>query len=294
MSIADIIQIILSILSLIATVAISVIIYVLDRKREKRSREEALFYDAKSFILDNNNGLDYLPLCIIAASTRPYVNHCRPIYNSFNRSHKELQNEIIRLRNIPIGISNLNPFVNVYLSRFIDFEQEYKMGKSMLYDGGKYFHRSIEQYAKEMIDNPDPYYFEVPCLSSTLKSFSHNKNVKTDLDGYIDRYLEYVLRDRADTANSPELLVKQSPMDLLRSNFMLESCSEKELCFWIMRYIVSACQAFKNHHLIDVCRENWRDLDIDLNIIETYEDMYYYTILTLLTTFGKDEDIVLV
>lgn len=70
MSIADIIQIILSILSLIATVAISVIIYVLDRKREKRSREEALFYDAKSFILDNNNGLDYLPLCIIAASTR--------------------------------------------------------------------------------------------------------------------------------------------------------------------------------------------------------------------------------
>ena len=294
MSITDVIQIILSILSLIATVAISVVIYVLDRKREKRSRKKALFYDAKSFILDNNNELDYLLLCIIAASTRPYVNHCRPIYNSFNRCHKELQNKIIRLRNIPIGISNLNPFVNVYLSRFIDFEQEYKMGKSMLYDGGKYFHRSIEQYAKEMIDNPDPFCFEVPCLSSTLKSFTHDKNVKTDLEGYIDRYLEYILRDRADTATFPELLVKQPPMNLLHSKFMLESCSEKELCFWCMRYIVSACQAFKNHHLIDGCRENWRDLDIDLNIIETYEDMYYYTILTLLTTFGKDEDIVLV
>lgn len=293
MSDADIIQIILSILSLLSTIAISVVIYRLDRKREKRIKKETLTYDIKKFIIDNDEELDYLPLCIIVASIHPYSPHTRLIYNAFNRCYIELQHGIIKYKNIPIGISNLKPFVNVHLSSFIEFEQKYSMGQSILYDNGKYFHRSIDQYAKEKIDNPDPYCFEVPCLSPILKSFNHDQNIKTNLNGYIDRYLEYILRDRADTANSPEFLVEKPPMDLLCSKFMLGSCPEKELCFWIMRYIVSSCQAFKSHHLTDGCQENWRNLDIDLCIIETYEDMYYYTILILLTTFGKDEVIAL-
>ena len=295
MSIADIIQIILSILSLIATVPISVIIYVLDRKREKRAKEESLSNEVKIFIFDNKEELDYLPLCIISASTSPYTPHNRAIYNKFNRCPVELQSSIIRYRNIPIGISNLSsPFVNLYLSRFIEFEQKYNMGNSMLYEGGKYLHRSIERYAKEKIDNPNPNYFEVPCLSSAVKAFTKNKNLKTNLTGYINRYLEYVLRDRSDTADFPELLVKAPPMDLLYGKFNLGSCNEEIVCFWVMRYIISSCQAFKIHCLIDEYRENWCNLEIDSTIIQTYEDMYYYTILTLLTTFGKDEDIVLV
>lgn len=294
MSIADIIQIILGFFSLIATIAISIIIYILDRRREKREHEKFLSDETKKFLLDNNAELDYLPLCIMVTNINPYSAHNRRIYNNFSRCNNELQNEIIKSKNMPIGIFDLRACIYSCLNQFIEFEQKYKLGGSMLYDGGKYFHRSFEQYAKEKIDNPDPYYFEVPNLSPILKAFNHDQNIKTNLNGYIDRYLEYILKDRADTANSPEFLVEKPPMDLLRSKFMLGSRPEKELCFWIMRYIVSACQAFKNHNLIDVCQENWRDLDIDLNIIETYEDMYYYTILTLLTTFGKEEDVVLV
>lgn len=99
----DIAQIIIGVLSLAATIAVSVSIYCLQsrhekevRKLEENRRNDAIIEAAKVFIIDNQDEIYYLPLCVIAASVNKYKMHHRSIYTRFNKCSDEVQKEILR------------------------------------------------------------------------------------------------------------------------------------------------------------------------------------------------------
>ena len=56
----EIANLVISILSLIATIAISFVIYFLEQHNQKVSKEKEVKQEAKRFIIDNADELDYL------------------------------------------------------------------------------------------------------------------------------------------------------------------------------------------------------------------------------------------
>lgn len=188
----EIANLIIAVLSLIATVVVSVAIFWLQcrheremEKQEESRRKEAIVEAAKVFIIDNQEDIELLPLCVMAASANPYKKHIRPIYTRFNKCSKELQNEILRQENYPLAIIGNENWADGCLKKFEDDCKKYKMGRTFLYDGGKYFHCAITDLQSEAIGDISTYIFDVPSLGRII--FPEHKS---DLTLYIDRYLD--------------------------------------------------------------------------------------------------------
>lgn len=244
--------------------------------RHKESIQEA----AKIFIIDNQKDINLLPLCAIAASVNPYKWHVRPIFTRFNKCSKELQKEILQQENIPLSITGDGDWVYGCLKQFEKDCKKFEMGRTFLYDGGKYFHCAIDTLQGEDLQDISTFVFDVPPLGERIFP-----EFKSDLTLYIDRYLEFVLRDREDTAHRPELLPQEPPMEMLNRMFNFGACDLKILNFWLMKFISSGCVAFCRHKLVADCDAEWRQICIEDYAIETYEDMYYDTLLMLYTTY---------
>lgn len=286
MTAADIIQIIIGVLSLIATVAVSVVIARVETKRAKRQHAEAIQQQVKEFVIDNQSEIDYLPLCIFANAVSPYAANKRQIYNRFNRCTEEVQIEILRHQNIPIGLIKDKSVLDKCLDAFDKQALETELWeRSWLYEGGKYFHRALDYYREMEVDDDNPHIFEIPRLNESLaKAFP---DFKADLTLYMDRYLEFVLRDQDDTKDSPEKLPQIPPFTVIDSIEGVGNCDEPILCFWMMRFITSGCLAFWHHNLVADRDADWRQLSIGDGVIETYEDMYYDTLMMLYTTYAN-------
>lgn len=287
----EIVNVIFSILSFFATILVSVAIFWLQRRHEKeldktneQRRKENIQECAKVFIIDNQDEIGLLPLCVIAASANKYKNHHRQIYTRFNKCSKEIQQEILNQENIPIHIMDNNSWINDYLEQFEKDAEKYKLGKLFLDDCREYLDCAVEDFQDKTLDDTNPYIFDLPPFEKASKLFS---DIKHDLTHYIDRYIEYVLKDREDTCDKPELLPHEPPFDMLNRTFDFGTCDLKILNFWVMRSILSGCVALCRHDLINDCKAEWRRLSVNEDLITTYEDLYYETLLMLFTTYGN-------
>lgn len=279
----EIVQIIISILSLIATIFVSFAIYWLQmrhekeiQKMEKKKIQEILQSQAEIFRIDNAEEIDYLPLCVIATSVNRYANQHRNIYTRFNKCTKELQNEILKQENMPINVTQNDKWVDKCIKLFIEDFEKYELGKNMLYEGAKYLHRAIELYSYYKIDYDNN--LQVPLISNSdeeIKCF-----LKMDLSQYIDQYLRYSLGDKTTCFEQHQAYPCYPPMTYLYSDKNLGDCDEYILCYWIMEFIIGACNAFYRLDIITY-NDDWRKTDIGDAYVETYEDMYYYTLLQL-------------
>ena len=144
MTCADIIQIIIGILSLFATVAVSVVIYIMQRRHEKEQRRKEISEQAQRFMMDNNSELAYLSWCVIAVNQSLLDNHSRKIYTDFCRLPSEVRDEVLRLNDIRMSINNLSgkEWITECLKCLSEDIKEYKLGMNILYDNGKYFFRN--------------------------------------------------------------------------------------------------------------------------------------------------------
>lgn len=294
MTIGEIHQVIIGFVSLCVTTFVAVVIYKLQRKQERlvsEAKEQLRLKDlsekAKNFIIDNQEEIAYLPLCVMAASLNPYVSHCRKIYNKFNKCSKELQTEILTQEYIYIKNVIDSTVLNTYLDKIIELESQYKLGKSILYDGKKYFWRSFERYKEKIIENADPYIFEKKIDSSISKFLGKDCSIiKIGLTQYINDYLENKCKTSECGAYNQQ---KEPPMDMIWRMFELANCEESEVCFWTMRYVISMCYAFDNPNLINSDDLQEEMTWIDDYIIETYEDMFYTCALALFIGFSRSK-----
>jgi len=295
-SYSNIIQIVVGILSLLATIFISFFIYYLQKCHEReieegevKAHKAAITEAAKVFLIDNHSETGYLPLCVMAASANKYGQQHRAIYGNFNKCPVELQTEILRQANVPIKVPDNSGWIPTYIEGFRKDVEKYQLGRDILYDGAKYFRRSINSYAGVSVFSYRQVQFDVPVMSRQVAAFS--KDLKSDLTKYIDRYLEFVLGDFEDTRRNPELLPQEPPFDMLFRTQRLESCPEQDVCFWLMMFIRSSCFSFFNHNLVTHGNEDWRYVDSSDAIMETFEDMYYSALLKLFETYSDSGNI---
>ena len=74
----------------------------------------------------------------------------------------------------------------------------------------------------------------------------------------------------------------EPPIDMVFEKCNLGSCDESTMTFWTMRIIIDSCRTIIDPNLMYF---GFEDL-----VIETQEDMYYYTILVLYNAFLRKRD----
>lgn len=276
-------------MNFLATSALTIAIYWLQRSHEKEreqmeaeSQKRAIAEAARVFLIDNEDEIEYLPLSAIAKSLNLKRKHHRAITTKFLRCSEEVQKEILKQANFqPIEVSKEQ--VSVALKQLKDDIKAHGFGRDILYDGAKYFHRAMECYANDKIDTVNPYIFEDIRQTHFYQGDSLKLLKDTSYNGTLYGYM-YDYLHSADLGKSKWLL--QPPIDMVWEQCDLGRCSEEIMTFWMMRIIIDGCRVFA---------ESEEDFIFDEDLIETQEDMYYYAVMALYSTYvekkveGADE-----
>ena len=265
--------------SLIVTTVLTIKIYRLERSHEKEreqmeveARKKAVVETARVFLIDNEDEIEYLPLSVIAKSLNLKRKHHRAITTKFLRCSEEVQKEILKQVNFqPIEVSKEQ--VSTVLKLLRDDIKTYCFGRDVLYDGAKYFHRSMERYSDKEIETVNPYIFEDIKRTHFYQGDSLKLLKDTSYNGTLYGYM-YDYIHSADLGKSKWLL--QPPIDMVLSQCDLAGCPEEIMTFWMMRIVIDCCRVFA---------ESEEDFIFDEDLIETQEDMYYYAVMVLYNTY---------
>lgn len=283
---SDILGLSIDILALVTSIVLTVLIYRLERRNEKRheeteekARKLAVAEAAKTFLIDNEDEIDYLYLAVIAVNLKLKRKHHRSIITKFLRCSEELQQEILRQANIDAFTITMDD-VNTAIQKLDNAMREsHYYTRSILYDGAKYFHRAFERWADITIEDPNPYIFE-----DFERSEWHGKD--SELPWRVSRHTTNLSHYMLNYCNCKEMGLKQediqSPVDMVFEKCNLGSCDESTMTFWTMRIIIDSCRT--------VIDSNLMYFGFDDLVIETQEDMYYYTILILYNAFLRKRD----
>lgn len=282
---AVILGLFLDFVALIVTIFLTVGIYKLERRHEKerilaeeRGKEIARIEAAKVFLIDNDEEIEYLTLAEIAKKLNLKRKHCRNLITRYLRCDKQLQAEILRQANVPDFEISMDKVGGALGKLQIDMER-CGFGINILYDGGKYLHRAIERWANSPVDNVNPYVFEdlenseYHCAGPGISWRFSDK--QTTLFSYMWDYLhaEKLGLDKNEI---------MPPVDMLFSKYEFGNCHESIVTFWTMRMIIDACHSIKEAEY-EKCEEI-----IDESLIQTQEDMYYYTLAVLCETYSVE------
>ena len=265
----------MDVLSLIATVVLTVAIYWLQRSHEKEreqmeveAQKKAVAEAARVFLIDNEDEIEYLPLSAIAKALKLKRKHHRAITTKFLRCSEEVQKEILKQANSQtIEVSKEQ--VSAALKLLKDDIKTYCFGRDVLYGGAKYFHRAMERYSDEKIETVNPYRFE-DFVNTRLYEDEHGlqKNTKFNITLYDYMY------DYRHSGRTNWLI--QKPMDMVWEQCNLGECPEEIMTFWTMRVVIDCCRVFA---------ESEENFAFDEDLIETQEDMYYYAVMALYSTY---------
>ena len=270
----EIANLVISILSLIATIAISFVIYFLEQHNQKVVRGKEVKEEAKRFIIDNADELDYLHWAAIAVGFYPQNKHVRKIYNNFTFLDDEVKLEVLKQRELNCELINNDKWIYKKIDMIQKAIHELDIGDDFFHDGGKYLTRAYDYKNKsiKLLDNikyeHDRYnnYFHI-----NRKFQKHNG--KLTYEQYLEDYL-YCKFDK------PDLMPKDTeiplPNDYLISVENLRECDENYLCYWIM-IMVENVISFAIRYL--QYKEN-EHTETDAQV-ETFKDKYFSVLYKL-------------
>lgn len=281
----------LSFLSLIATVVVSFMIYWLQRHHEKEvekmqenQRRKELENQANAFLIDNEAERDYLPWCVLASNLHRHEKHTREIYSNFCRCSDELQNEILKIANFSFHTIPHTEWVAMALDCLRLDVDRHKLGRDILYEGAKYFHRGFRNYGNEQwIDIGNGDFFDPIAARINLSSFF--KKERLDLSEYIEEYFNFLYSEyRPELINNNPL----PPIDYMCQVMNFEHSDESVVCAWVMELVEDIAIIVHNREYTSGT-ESEIQLDYTDATVETYEDKYYEALQALFNTYYTSE-----
>ena len=278
----EITTLIISILSLFASGFVSFAIFYMGKKSDDKRYKADIEFQARKFIIDHgNNDILYLPYCVIASGVNRHHKHLRQIYNDFDALPNDVQKEVLKQAGYDYQLIEGSDWIDEGIKEVEDFAEKYDFGDTFLYDGAKYFHRAFTEHSAALTSN----YHELEYLfDDKLGWYSSQakKIMQTDkltFSSYIESYY------RAFLLNDETLAKKDAikPLDYLKAIKDFPNCDEEELCFWIMvsvREMASYVERTRHGgymNEIEITGAIYRGDAVP----ETFEDMYYETLMAL-------------
>lgn len=284
MSKYEIITIILQILTLIATIAISIVLYYLNNKHKKE--EEILKNEqlAKAFIIDNNDIVDYIPLCIVASALNRHKKHHRALFNEFNKLSDDVQKEVMKQCNYEIDLIKGNEWVSKsinYVNKFLNDNNLGNERNNYLYDDGKYLHYAIRYFSEKEYDNKRNKEKYINPFPNKKIGFEEDKPVEylIDFDTYCDDYMFYVIRStRKDFIIYKSEKIAPRPIKYLEAveNLLSGSTTDEDVCYWVLDFV-----NFFSIYIINTMSSGYPNDYMSDAEIKTFEDKYYEVMLSL-------------
>lgn len=278
-------SLVLSFFALLISTGLTIVIFRYQKKQDKKLAElqkeiyhKEILEKAKSFMIDNADEMAYLPFCIFATNLYPLKKHRRKIYTEFCRCSSEVQKEILLQNNINIEQLD-NEWINKAIELLSNDIKNHELGINILYDGAKYFHRSIEYYRNNKWTHNDLEYI-FPIIGRNIGS----KIVQPlNLISYVDEYMHFKYSEYRPHIINPNPV---PPIDFVWNLMNLGTTSEHEVCAWTMEIIYSIAQIISSsRYTADQKLDNLiPETDAD---IETFEDKYYQTVQALYNTYYK-------
>lgn len=278
----EITTLIISILSLVASGFVSFAIFYMGKKSDDKRYKADIEYQARKFIIDHgDNDILYLPYCVIASGVNRHHKHIRQIYNDFDALPNDVQKEVLKQAGYDYQLIEGSDWIDEGIKEVEDFAEKYDFGGTFLYDGAKYFHRAFTEHSAALTSN----YHELEYLfDDKLGWYSSQakKIMQTDkltFSSYIESYY------RAFVLNDETLAKKDAikPLDYLKAIKDFPNCDEEELCFWMMvsvREMASYVERTRHGgymNEIEITGAIYRGDAVP----ETFEDMYYETLMAL-------------
>ena len=240
-----------------------------------RQKREKLENEAKLFIVNHEEELSYIPLCLIASAYRRHGKCLRPIYTEFNKLSNEQQAEVLKQLNYDCKLIISTDWVDDSLEKVKRFIADNNLGRDLLYDDAKYYKRAYD-HREQKYELKDEY---VHIFRSDLFG-KPNYVVRgfyvgddgLSFDDFMHRFL------RAKENDDPVSAMVQKPIDYLASLIRFNDCEEHIACFWMM-VVVDCCAELLIAKLskeqkierLPACEGN----------IETYEDRFFMSLATL-------------
>lgn len=282
MSWYEIATLIISILSLIASGFISFAVFYMGKKVEDKRYRADIEYQARKFIIDHgDNDILYLPYCVIASGVNRHHKHLRQIYNDFDALPNDVQKEVLKQAGYDYQLIGSSTWIDEGIKEIETFAEKYDFGDAFLYDGAKYFHRAFTKHSSALTSK----YHELEKLfddklgwnSPEIKKIAQTDKLSFSL--YLESYYrKFVLEDKSFTKNEAT-----KPLDYLKKIKDFPNCEEEELCFWIMvsvREMASYVERTRHGgymNEIEITGAIYRGDAVP----ETFEDMYYETLMAL-------------
>ncbi len=243
--------------------------------KDKHSREIELLEEqneqvVNAFCRKYEKEKDYIALCQVSYITNPTRNNHREMYNEFCECTTSTRNKILEINNVKrIGLSGNNWWLK-YLGMFEKDYEKLKLGaKRYLYSFTQYFPRLLE-YGKTSVRDYTQRIFKPNIITPIMKSFP--KNYKHDVSGFIDEYIFYGNDEKYSKILEP-------PMDYMWRELDLGGCPELMLASFLALFIIGTCHSTP----LQGNSENEIVTFSGLGVpeIETAEDLFYQTLLTL-------------
>lgn len=236
---------------------------------ETKAKQQSISEAARIFTIDNDDEIEFLPLCEIASQLQFKRKHCRGIITRFLRCSRDVQKEILRQNNydeMNITEANISYALDCIQKDF----DKHSFGENILYDGAKYFHRALRDWSDKSISHYNNYIFDNLRLKEYKASFRSPlfQSETTSLLSYMYDYLEL---------NQHDGIIP--PINEMKQKTNWTCCDESATTYWTMRVLINGCHSLHNPDI-----EN-----IEEEILETQEDMYYYTVLVLYKTYCVDK-----
>lgn len=257
MSVSDWISIICAGVALIVTVIIAVLqIRQSNRmerfekrqdKRDEQRHQESVKAQAVSFISKYYKDRGLIPLCAIATMYNDLFYYNREMYREFCCCTKEVQNRILEYCDLDLRVSEYNIYEKCLVAIESVLNKRFPDDKSVFYDGGKYFTRSLEYYA----DKPIPH-----------QEFEYQNHITDVL---------------ANAFNSNDK--KETPIQQLSVEYSFGSCKEIEACQLVT--VIAEFAAIYGNKNID--KSYGSPGGYDGEVIETMEDLFLLALFEIYT-----------
>ncbi len=249
-----------------------------EKTREVLLREENIERDAIAFCMKYEEKKALIPLCQVAFVTNPTKKHESEMYNGFSLCTASTQRRILEMSEIEIlDISGMDWWYQ-YLVMFEKDYEKYQLGDMRyLYAFAQYFPDLIH-YGDASIGRFLQNVIPLKVVEPYMEAFP---NYKHDIIGFLDEYLYY--------SGSEEYKGKlEPPMDDLWRGLQLgdaDACDEFMLASVLALFIIGACQSIPSQDGPD--REFHASSAPDVGDLETAEDLFYDTLLTLYEHYAK-------
>lgn len=278
----EITTLIISILSLIASGFVSFAIFYMGKKDVEKRYKTDIEYQARKFIINHgDNDILYLPYCVIASGVNRHHKHLRQIYNDFDALPNDVQKEVLKQAGYDYQLIESVNWINDGLKEIEDFTEKYDFGDTFLYDGAKYFHKAFTKHSSALTSKYHEleYLFDDKLGWHTPESKAIEHTDKLTFSSYLESYYRaFVLNDKSLKKNET---IK--PLDYLKIIKNFSNCEEEELCFWIMvsvREMASYVERTRHGGYLNEIELTGAIHRGDAEP-ETFEDMYYETLMAL-------------